>query len=185
MRSTERLWRGSVGTKVRNKPWEGNHYTSGQSTSGPTYSGRGCYYGLLFSSLFWVVLFLCLTGCRTSVAIHGLSDHEKPRLGGREWNEVNPGLGVRVDVATGWAEAGTFKNSFSDMAPYAGYAHRLVNEGGFEIGLFVGAADYAQGLRPLAFTYARAGYLQIAWSPDVGQYGGQLTTFGLVIPLTR
>jgi len=180
-------------TQAKDKPWEGNHYCSGQSTSmhpRPP-GGTGCFYALLGSFVLWalaVSAVFMFSGCQapTSLAVHGLSDHARPRIAGRAWNEVNPGLGVRGHGTNWWAEGGLFENSFEDVAAYGVVGVPLVTElDGFELGIAAGAADYAQGLQPLAFTYARAGWLQVAWSPDVGQYGGTLTTFGLVIPITR
>lgn len=133
-----------------------------------------------------LLLLLLLAGCQAParLQIHGLSRHGEPRSWvhrDREWNEVNPGLGVQVG-GRAFITAGVYENSYAELSPYAGAGYAVVKGETFELGLLGGVADYGYA-KAIGFLYARAGWVQVGYAPDLGQYGGDLWTLGLSIPL--
>ena len=106
-------------------------------------------------------------------------------------NEHNPGLGFawERDLGGGWTgslEAGAFRNSWEDVAPY-GAAALHYEAGWVRPGIALVGAGYEQGLLggptlclELGPEWLRARAL---WIPDVGQDGGHVVGLGFTIPL--
>jgi len=135
---------------------------------------------------------VALASCAPSALVLPLaSRHEYPA--GLE--ERNPGLAVSWQRGCWTAEAGGFRNSFGDMAPYLAVgAWRSVyysDEVAFSVGLLAGASLYPSdtsqepSIVPLAgpaveVSLWRVG-ARLGFIPDVGQLGGHLLTLQLTV----
>lgn len=74
--------------------------------------------------------------------IHGASYHTVPRTSGPQWNQVNPGMGLRYELSdTVSLQVGAYKNSYYRKSLYAGADWTPVEYGNFQLGGFLGAAS--------------------------------------------
>jgi hypothetical protein len=79
-----------------------------------------------------------------SIQLHGASWHAEERSKyentAQDWNEVNPGVGIRYELDKTWAvQAGVYRNSIDKVSAYALADWTPIRAGSFSIGLFGGA----------------------------------------------
>lgn len=90
------------------------------------------------------VIALCLltTAAQAdTLIIHGLSHHDKPRLSGQPWEQVNTGLGLRREFAhTLSGQAGIYRNSYGKTTVYALADYEPLRYGALSGGVFGGVA---------------------------------------------
>jgi hypothetical protein len=78
-----------------------------------------------------------------SMQLHGASwpsdDRSKYDDSGRDWNEVNLGIGLRYELSPVWAvQAGVYHNSVDKTSAYVIGDWLPMQAGSFKLGLFVG-----------------------------------------------
>lgn len=78
----------------------------------------------------------------THLVLHGVSYHTIKRPRGPEWNQVNPGIGLRYEwTDTVSLQVGTYKNSFYRQSVYAGADWTPLRLGDIHFGGFLGVAS--------------------------------------------
>ncbi|MDR0216610.1 MAG: hypothetical protein LBJ15_21770 [Comamonas sp.] len=96
-----------------------------------------------FKPLAIVSLFFFSSGIHAeynwSLNLHTFSDHFTKREHGKQWNETNPGLGLRRDFSNDISlQAGFYKNSLDRWSTYAIAEYSPVYLGPLRAGLFAG-----------------------------------------------
>jgi hypothetical protein len=86
------------------------------------------------------------TACRVSAqdqysfVLHGASHHTKPRPSGKEWNQFNAGIGLRLETANSLSyQAGIYRDSVFKNTAYGLVNYTPVQFSGLTMGGFVGA----------------------------------------------
>lgn len=78
----------------------------------------------------------------TSVIVHGLSHHTKPRAEGRQWNETNTGIGLRYEFTDDISiQGGVYKNSINKQSIYGSLDYTPFSQGPFHFGGYAGVAN--------------------------------------------
>ncbi|HYP67296.1 MAG TPA: hypothetical protein VEP67_03475 [Thiobacillaceae bacterium] len=77
------------------------------------------------------------------VTVGGFSYHsERHRSNGKDWNEVNPGLGFERDLSESWTfTSGIYRNSFARTTAFAGASWEPIRLGPAKFGLMAAAAS--------------------------------------------
>lgn len=76
------------------------------------------------------------------LVLHGVSYHTIPRTRGPEWNQTNPGIGLRHEFTqTLSGQIGVYKNSFYRQSIYAGVDWTPLRLGDIHFGGFGGVAS--------------------------------------------
>lgn len=98
----------------------------------------------------------------THLVVHGLSHHTEPRKSGKEWNEVNTGLALRVRYSADWsAQAGIYKDSVFKPTGYLLTDWTMLHVQSVSLGGFAGG-KYDGDLKPIVGGVLR--YEQHGWS---------------------
>lgn len=73
---------------------------------------------LIFAAL--LALSATCASAQTSLQLHTVSHHFSERTNGKQWNEVNQGVGLRHALDKNWAvQAGFYRNSIDRWSSYA------------------------------------------------------------------
>lgn len=116
---------------------------------------------------------------------HTISHHFSERTGGREWNERNPGLGLRREFSPQWSvQAGAYRNSIDRWSTYAVADWTPLQAGPFSAGAFAGVrTNYTKPVQPAAGALVRwqgqAASVTLRLSPKASNTGSAVVALEL------